>query len=65
MQIQDFGFTTQAKLTLAGKMYRSNGNPEGYGPTQAETTTHRYYVTLGDGSMEGPWSKIKKVRIKK
>ena len=46
-------------------MYRSNGNPEGYEPTQAETTTHRDYVTLGDGSMEGPWSKIKKVRIKK
>ena len=39
-------------------MYRSNGNPEGYEPAQAD-------VTLDDGSMEGPWSKIKKVKIKK
>ena len=38
-------------------MYRSNGNPEGY--EQAETTTRRPYVTLDDGSMEGPWSKNK------
>ena len=46
-------------------MYRRNGNPEGYEPTQVETPTRRPYVTLGDGSMEGPWSKIKKVKIKK
>ena len=46
-------------------MYRSNGNPEGYEPTQVETPTRRPYGTLGDGSMEGPWSKIKKVKIKK
>lgn len=46
-------------------MYRSNGNLEDYEPTQAETTTRRPYVTLDDGSMEGPWSKIKKVKIKK
>lgn len=38
-------------------MYRSNGNPEGYEPAQAETTTRRPYVTLDDGSMEGPWCK--------
>ena len=52
-------------MTLAGEMYRRNGNPEGYEPTQVETPTRRPYVTLGDGSMEGPWSKIKKVKIKK
>lgn len=40
-------------------MYRSNGNPEGYEPAPAETTTRRPYVTLDDGSMEGPWSKNK------
>lgn len=45
-------------------MYRSNGNPEGYEPTQVETPTRRPYVTLDDGSMEGPWSKIKKVKIR-
>ena len=52
-------------MTLAGEMYRSNGNLEGYEPAQAETTTRIPYVTLDDGSMEGPWPKIKKVKIKK
>ena len=46
-------------------MYRRNGNPEGYEPAQAETTTRRPYVTLDDGSMEGPWSKKMCIRDRK